>query len=365
MDKQLAVVFPPGEFLAEELEQRNWSQADFADILGRPTQFVSEIIAGKKEITRESAAQIGAALGTSAELWLNLQNAYLLSKQRKSNAAQTQLSEVRRRARHNELAPVSLLRKRGYLTGKTLDEEESELVELFELKSISDEPAFLAAARRTDQEVPLTPLQKGWIAVARKRARGLDAPLFDPAQAERIAATLSQTVASPAAFAELPQLLGNAGVRLVYVESFPNSKMDGATFLLDGDPNKPVIAISGRGRRLDKVLFTILHELAHLIRGDVTDGEILLAEDGHTLGDERAADELAGSWAVPGGLTEPPRPIRQQWVNAQAIRHGVNWVVIVGQLQKKELLDWKTQLVRGAPNVTEYLEKWVQPASAR
>lgn len=62
----------PGDILADELDARGWTQADFADVLGRPTQFVSEIISGKKEITIESAAQIGAVLGTSAEFWLNL-----------------------------------------------------------------------------------------------------------------------------------------------------------------------------------------------------------------------------------------------------------------------------------------------------
>ena len=72
MNVVLAEVFPAGEFLADELDARGWTQAEFAAILDRPAQFVSEIISGKKEITRESAAQIGAALGTSAEMWLSL-----------------------------------------------------------------------------------------------------------------------------------------------------------------------------------------------------------------------------------------------------------------------------------------------------
>lgn len=66
-----------GECLADELDARGWSQADFAEVLGRPVQFISEIISGKKEITRETAAQIAAALGTSAEFWLNLQGSCL------------------------------------------------------------------------------------------------------------------------------------------------------------------------------------------------------------------------------------------------------------------------------------------------
>ncbi|MHA2787628.1 helix-turn-helix transcriptional regulator [Corynebacterium sp. S7] len=66
--------FPAAEILADELDARGWSQADFTDVLESPVQFVSEIISGQREITEESAARIGAALGTSAQFWLNFQD---------------------------------------------------------------------------------------------------------------------------------------------------------------------------------------------------------------------------------------------------------------------------------------------------
>ena len=37
-----AEVFPPGEFLREELEARDWSQQELADILDRPPRLASE-----------------------------------------------------------------------------------------------------------------------------------------------------------------------------------------------------------------------------------------------------------------------------------------------------------------------------------
>lgn len=72
-------IFPPGEFIREELEARGWSQSDFARILGRPLQAVNEIINGKKRITAETAKEIALAIGTSPEVWLNLENAYRLA----------------------------------------------------------------------------------------------------------------------------------------------------------------------------------------------------------------------------------------------------------------------------------------------
>jgi HTH-type transcriptional regulator/antitoxin HigA len=72
----MAEAFPAGGFLAEELEARGLSQAEFAATLGRPVQFVAEVIAGTQDITAEAAELIGAALGTGPQLWLNLQDAY-------------------------------------------------------------------------------------------------------------------------------------------------------------------------------------------------------------------------------------------------------------------------------------------------
>ena len=44
MNAAPAEAFPVGEYLVEELEERGWTQAEFAEILGRPPQFVSEIM---------------------------------------------------------------------------------------------------------------------------------------------------------------------------------------------------------------------------------------------------------------------------------------------------------------------------------
>lgn len=68
----------PDEILQEDLDARGWSQADFADVFGRPVQAVNEIIAGKKAITPDTAVALSKALETSPEYWLNLESAYTL-----------------------------------------------------------------------------------------------------------------------------------------------------------------------------------------------------------------------------------------------------------------------------------------------
>ena len=77
-----AEAFPVGEYLHDELNEREWTVTEFAEIIGQPTPIVSEILDGRKEITAETAAAISQALGTTPELWLNLQTAHRLHQRR-------------------------------------------------------------------------------------------------------------------------------------------------------------------------------------------------------------------------------------------------------------------------------------------
>lgn len=351
---------PVGRLLADELDARDWSQSDFAAILGRPTQFVSEIINGKKEITRESAAQVAAALGTSAELWLNLQDQFLLAKQAEDAETQTRLGEVRTRALISKHAPVELLRKRRILTATNLDDLAKQVMELYELASLEDEPAFLVAARRANKHEDLSLLQTTWFASVRRQARRQPpaAPYSDKKLRE-LARTLSQTLHTSEDFGQLPDRFREAGVRLVFVDAFPSAKIDGGAMYVDG---YPVIGLSGRGKRLDKVLFTLLHEIGHILKGHVDEQhyiveEIVDSKLRHGV-QESEADDLAGELLFPSALPPVPARIGGPWVDRVANQLGVARVVVIGHLQHDGRLDWRTTLVKNAPVVRDALEMW-------
>jgi len=98
-DRSTDSPMPAGKHLADKLDARGWTQLQFAGILDRPVQFVCEVVCGKKGITRKSAAQIGAALGTTPEFWLNLQHSYQLWHQRQDPGMQAALFEIKLRAK--------------------------------------------------------------------------------------------------------------------------------------------------------------------------------------------------------------------------------------------------------------------------
>jgi HTH-type transcriptional regulator / antitoxin HigA len=72
---------PPGEYLAEEIEERGISQKELAKRMRRPVNAVNEIINGKKAITAQTALQLEEIMPEiPARFWLNLEIDYQLTK---------------------------------------------------------------------------------------------------------------------------------------------------------------------------------------------------------------------------------------------------------------------------------------------
>jgi HTH-type transcriptional regulator/antitoxin HigA len=94
MSYKLKIAFHPGELLQDELSARGISQKDFANILGISSTKLNFIIKGKRDMDIKLAARIGEALGTGAELWINLQSKYNLWKLRQNKIEVNYLATV-------------------------------------------------------------------------------------------------------------------------------------------------------------------------------------------------------------------------------------------------------------------------------
>ena len=70
----------PGEFLQEELRERGISQSQLAEHIGVGAGVINLICNGHRGISAEMAKKLAAALGTTAELWMNLQVSYDLNR---------------------------------------------------------------------------------------------------------------------------------------------------------------------------------------------------------------------------------------------------------------------------------------------
>ena len=66
----------PGEILADELTELGVIPTELSRQISVPPNRVTQIIHGRRGVTGDTALRLGHWFGTSAQLWLNLQNAY-------------------------------------------------------------------------------------------------------------------------------------------------------------------------------------------------------------------------------------------------------------------------------------------------
>jgi HTH-type transcriptional regulator/antitoxin HigA len=174
-DRAPAEVSPPGEFLKRELTARGWSQVELSEILGRPPRVVNEIISAKRAITPETAKGLAAAFDTSAEMWMNLESSYQLSK------TSFETSKVKRRARLYENYPVKEMMRRGWVsTTKDMDRLERSFCTYFSVSSIDEPPTFAHAAKKHSYDDPPERSQLAWLIRAEQIATSLKVRPFNP-----------------------------------------------------------------------------------------------------------------------------------------------------------------------------------------
>ena len=68
----------PGEILGEELEELGLSANALAKALDVPTNRVTAVLNGQRGVTADTALRLSRYLGTTPQLWQNLQKAFEL-----------------------------------------------------------------------------------------------------------------------------------------------------------------------------------------------------------------------------------------------------------------------------------------------
>jgi len=68
----------PGEILADELAEIGITAKRLADVLEVPPNRVYQLLAGKRNVTADTALRLSQYFGMSADFWMNLQSAYEL-----------------------------------------------------------------------------------------------------------------------------------------------------------------------------------------------------------------------------------------------------------------------------------------------
>ena len=88
----------PGRFLADELDALGMSVPDVALVLHVPANRIYQLLKGQRAMTADTALRLSQWLGTSAEMWLNLQKLYALRLAEQKAGKKIKSTIVRREA---------------------------------------------------------------------------------------------------------------------------------------------------------------------------------------------------------------------------------------------------------------------------
>lgn len=149
---------------------------------------------------------------------------------------------------------------------------------------------------------------------------------------------LAQLSPNVSILVELPRILAQKGIAVIYCRSLPGMKVDGAVFRLSS--GNPAIGMSLRYPRLDYFWFTLMHELAHVsLHLDIIDNPILDDLDIDSESDiEISANRLAKQSFVDRRVWRNCEPKYDKSIDAitnfsESI--GIHRSIVAGMLRKE------------------------------
>jgi HTH-type transcriptional regulator/antitoxin HigA len=285
---------PPGHFIREELEAREWTQRDLAFVLGVPEQAVNLIVSGKRGISADMAKALAKAFDVPAEFFANLQKTYDLGRAREPDPG------IERKARLQHVYPIREMIRRGWLSDAGADMLDIQMARFFCVSNANEIPHLPHAAKKASYD-EVTPTQLAWLFRVKQIAREMVTPKYSEKALTGALAQLRHFMVDPEEIRHVSRLLGECGVRYVIVESLPNAKIDGACFWID--KQTPVIGMSLRHDRIDNYWFVLRHEIEHVLRRhgqthDIVDVDIEGAAT-DVPDEERQANEAGSEFCVP------------------------------------------------------------------
>ena len=334
---------PPGSTLEEALEERSMTQAELARRTGLSAKHINQIVNGKAPLTPETAARLEEVLGIRGSLWNRLETNYREALLRLEFGSPTA----------NQLAwlkslPVTELKRRGHLPDS--NDKSTLLGAARKFFRVASESAWDMVAprpellfRQSSAQSVSRPALAAWLEIVRRRASNMStSPFSEAAFRDCLQRVRAETATSRAEIGTwLEEECRAAGVRVVFEPEISGARVSGAVFWLKQD--RPVLALSLRGKRDDQVWFSFFHEAGHLLlHSGNKDKQWVDAIDEAGSVQENEADAFARNLLIPDEHTEEigigpgvvagriQRDATRRDKGAFAVGNSLKWVIDFG-----------------------------------
>lgn len=336
----------PGETISDILENRSLTQKELAQRAGVSEAFLSDVIHGKKDISKSLAMGLEYAIGVPSSFWLNLQanyNSELLSLQEEETVGETERDSLT--AIHDV---VKYLKTKGSIPSD-LSQVQTILYlrRFFCVSNLSDLGKLVpTGAFRMSEKATINPYVLGaWLCLC--KAKGNVSQItseFDPAQIDTLVDKIKEIMCCTGIDPQKPliSLLAQYGIDFSVVHNFRGAPVHG--YIARNENNSYQLVLTIRGSYADIFWFSLFHELGHIVNGDLSrPGNYIDAEISLNSVREIAADNFAkNSLLEPDGFQHfLDRGIYSySAIESHARVQKVPSYIVIGRLQKEDRIPW-------------------------
>ncbi len=338
------VAFHPGYYIADIIEDMEISQAEFATRMGTTAKTLSQLINGRANISNDLAKKLSVMLGTSVEVWLNLQNTY----DQKLIEIQLAKDFDAQAALAREIDYKYFVNVIGLSATRSINEKVANLCKFFKVADlrIMLQPDFLVNFRTSgtcNREKNIIN-SRAWIQTAINISKNIETKPYD---AEKLKIHLPElrgmTIKKPEEFLpRMREIFAECGVAFVLLPHLKNSGVNGAVKWVTED--RVVLAMNNRGLDADKFWFSLFHEIKHVLQQKIK--TVFISSTAEEMIDinnnlEMEADKFATNYLIPSAEYKrlaPSRYISDDEIVEFARSIGVHPGIVAGRLQHEGII---------------------------
>jgi len=343
-------VTPPGFTIADLLGERGIKQVELAARMGVTPKFVNELIAGKASISPTTAIALERTLDLPADFWLTRDARY-----QEFRARGDAQSELEGQVMWLDELPMAYLRKMGLVRQQRANAAAvAECLGFFAVASVDawreqyvrrtlGSAAYRASTKlKARQGAVAAWLRAGELEAAKVECGAFERDRFLEALA--LAKSLCREAEPKVFVPKIEQIFAAAGVVVKLIPAPTGCPVSGAVRWLT--PEKALIQLSLRYKSNDALWFTFFHECGHL----VLHGKkmLFLEESGLDGEEEEQANRFAADFLIPRDRWLAIKEMLPSESNIRKVAEtlGIAPGIVVGRLQKEEVIPWQSNLNR-------------------
>lgn len=340
------MIIHPGESLDELLRDRNISQASLATMTGVSPAFISNVIAGKRDISPSFALALEYALGVPKSFWLNLQANYeaeLLDYREAETITEEERKAVKRLTKmvdafkERDVVSYGIPQERVILALRRI----LGISNLGNLRQVPSEGHFKIDPH---EKVDLVVLG-AWMRLCQRELQSIHTKCrYEKRRTPALIKDLKTIMVSCSANnmqKVIQEKLVEYGIAFTVLESY-GAPVKGYVARRDNGSYQMAIALEDPLE--DAFWFALFHEIGHIVNGDMDARQKEYLDCGLDREKEDRADKFARE-----ALLEPlaydaflkSETFTFKRIQEFASSQNVKPCIVINRLQKEEIIPWK------------------------